>query len=86
MTTIAYIILKVESMIKKPIMTNHTFFAVVTFSKINSFTYINSIVIEHLYNIVFAISNRKTKTSELITKLFLIESNHVILSRKASQF
>ena len=84
MTTITYIILKVESMIKKPIMTNHTFFAVVTFSKINSFTYINSILIEHLYNTVFAISNWKTKTSELITKLFLIESHHVILSRKAS--
>ena len=45
MTTITYIILKVESMIKKPIVANHTFFAVVTFNKISSFAYINSIII-----------------------------------------
>ena len=48
MTTIAYRIFKFESVIKKSIVTNHTFFAVVTFSKINSFAYINSIVIQHL--------------------------------------
>ena len=47
-TTIAYRILKIESMIKKPIMANHVFFAAVTFSKINSFAYINSFVIQHL--------------------------------------
>ena len=49
MTTIAYIILKFESMIKKPITANHTFFTVVTFSSftscfINSLAYISSIV------------------------------------------
>ena len=41
MITIAYIIFKLESMIKKQIVGNHTFFAVVT---INFFAYINSIV------------------------------------------
>ena len=40
MPTIAYRILKFESMIKKGIVANHAFFAVVTFSKFNSFTYI----------------------------------------------
>ena len=52
MTIISYRILKFESMIKKPIVTNHEFFAVVTFSKINFF---------HLYqfycNTAFIISN-----------------------------
>ena len=48
MTAIVYIILKLKSMIKKPIKANHAFFAVVTFSKITSFVCINSIVIEHL--------------------------------------
>ena len=37
MTTIAYIILKFESMIKKPIVANHTLFTSITFSKINFF-------------------------------------------------
>ena len=41
MTTIAYIILKFESMIKEPIAANHAFFTSIIFSKINSFTYIN---------------------------------------------
>ena len=48
MTTIVNIILKFESMIKKPLIANHAFFAVVTFSKINSFAHINSIVIQRL--------------------------------------
>ena len=48
MTTIAYRILKFESMIKKAVMANHTLFGVVTFSNINSFAYINSIVTQHL--------------------------------------
>ena len=48
MATIAYRILKFEFMIKKPIVENHAFFTSITFSKINSFTYINSIVIQHL--------------------------------------
>ena len=45
--TIAYGILKFESMIKK-IVANHTFFAAVTFMKIKSFAYINSFLIQHL--------------------------------------
>ena len=48
MVTIAFRILKFESMIKKPIVTNHTFFISITFSRINLFSYINSIVIQHL--------------------------------------
>ena len=48
MTTNAYIILKFESIIKKPIVANHTFFTSIAFSKINSFAYINSIVIRNL--------------------------------------
>ena len=36
-TMIRCIILNVQSMIKKAIVTNHTFFAVVTLSKINFF-------------------------------------------------
>ena len=51
MKTIAYRILKLESMIKKLIMKNHTFFAVATFSKTNSFPYINSIVIHQISNL-----------------------------------
>ena len=59
MTTITYIILKVESMIKKLIVENHTFFAIVTLSKINSF-YRNTVFILsnfqkdfHQYNLPF---------------------------------
>ena len=47
MTTIANIILKFQPMLKKSIMTNHTIFAVATFSKISYFVYTNSIVIQH---------------------------------------
>ena len=50
MTTITYEILNFEPMIKKPIVTNYTFFPAVTFININSFTYINSIVIQYLKN------------------------------------
>ena len=39
MATIPYRILKFESMSKKPISASHTFFAVLTFSKINSSAY-----------------------------------------------
>ena len=35
-------------MIKKEIVTNHAFFAAITFSKITFFAYINSIVTQHL--------------------------------------
>ena len=49
MRTIAYRLLKFESMIKNPIMQNRKYFAVVTFSKINSFAFIISIVIS-IYN------------------------------------
>ena len=48
MATIVYKILKFEPMIKKSMVENHALFAIVTFSKINSFAYINSIVIQHL--------------------------------------
>ena len=42
--------LEIEPTIKKPIVANHTFFAIVTFSKINSFACINSIATKHLQN------------------------------------
>ena len=45
---ITYRILKFEPMITKPIVANQKLFAVVTFSNINSSTYINSILIQHL--------------------------------------
>ena len=48
MAPIIYKILKFEPLIKKLTVTNHTFFAVVTFSRINSFAYIDSAVIQHL--------------------------------------
>ena len=48
MTIITYRILKLESMIEKLVMTNHPFFTVNTFSKISSFAYINSVVMQHL--------------------------------------
>ena len=52
MATIAYIILKFKSTIKKPIVANQAFFAVVTFSKINFFR------LYQLYcNTAFIISN-----------------------------
>ena len=47
MTAIANIMLKFQPILKKTIMTNHTFFAVVTFRKISYFAYTNSIVIQH---------------------------------------
>ena len=50
MRTIAYRLLKFESMIKNSIMQNRKYFAVVTFSKINSFAFVISIVIS-IYNI-----------------------------------
>ena len=37
-------ILIFKSIIENPVVTNHTFFTVITFWKINSFAYINSIV------------------------------------------
>ena len=48
MTTIAYKIFKLESMIKKKNSEKYAFFAAVTLSKINFFAYINSIKIQHL--------------------------------------
>ena len=48
MVTISYRILKFEPMIKEAIVTNQAFFTAITVSKINSFTYIDSIVIQHL--------------------------------------
>ena len=40
-TTITVGILKLKPMNKKPIVGNYTFFTVITFSNINSFTYAN---------------------------------------------
>ena len=51
MATIANRILKFESMIKKPIVANHTFFSVITFGKMNSFAYINSLVAQLISNL-----------------------------------
>ena len=48
MAIMAYRILKFEPMIKKRIVINHTYFAVVTFSRINCFAYFDSIVLQHL--------------------------------------
>ena len=45
---IAYRICKIENTIIKPIVTNQALFAVVTFSRIKSFAYVNSILIQHL--------------------------------------
>ena len=45
MATITNMILKFKPMVKKPKVTNHAFFTLITFSWIISFTYINSIVI-----------------------------------------
>ena len=48
MARITYKILKFETMIKKPLVTNHAFFAVITFSNISSLAEISSSVIRHL--------------------------------------
>ena len=48
MATIGYRILKFESMIKKSKVANYPFFTYITFNKINLFTYINYILIQHL--------------------------------------
>ena len=50
MTTITDRILKFKPMIKKSIAAKHKFFVAVTFSRINSIAYINSIIIQHLQN------------------------------------
>ena len=41
-------ILKFKSMIKKTIVADNTFFTVITFSRINSFTGISSLKVQHL--------------------------------------
>ena len=48
MTAITKRILIFRPMIKNLIVADHAFFAIVTFNRINSFTYINSIVIQKL--------------------------------------
>ena len=53
MATIAYRILKFESMIKIPVVANHLFFTSITFSRVNSFTYISFIVIQYLKDLIF---------------------------------
>ena len=47
MATITNRILRFERMIKVQTVVDNTFFTVITFIRINSFTYINSVVIEH---------------------------------------
>ena len=47
-TTIAHRILKFEPMVKKPKVAYHAFLTSITFSRINSFAFINSIVTQHL--------------------------------------
>ena len=49
MAAIAHKILKFESMIKKAIVANHALFTCITFSKMNSFGCVSSIVLQ--YNI-----------------------------------
>ena len=41
-------ILKFKPVIEKPLVKHHIFFAVITFSNINFFAYINSFVIQNL--------------------------------------
>ena len=48
MANIPYRLLKFEPMIKKPVVVNHAFFFSITFSGINSFVYINSVIIQRL--------------------------------------
>ena len=48
MATITYRTFKFKSMIKKSIVTNRAFFTYITFGRIDSFSYINSTVIQHL--------------------------------------
>ena len=57
MATIAYKVLKFEPIIKKPIVANHTFFTAITFQRINSFAYINSILIQ-LYHLLAQLSHK----------------------------
>ena len=47
-TTITNIVSTFEHRIKKIIVANHKLFTVITFSRINSFAYINSRIIQHL--------------------------------------
>ena len=46
--TIAYRILKFEPMIKTPILANYEFYVIATFSRNNSFAYLNSIALKVL--------------------------------------
>ena len=48
MTTITDIILKLKSMVKNPIVNNHTFFTVITYININTFRKYYSIVMQDL--------------------------------------
>ena len=47
MTTIANKILKFKPMTKIPIVTSHNYFAIITFSRVHSFIYINSMVTQN---------------------------------------
>ena len=71
---IAKEILKFNPMIKKSTVTNHTFFAVVTFSRTNHLAYINSIVIDlhKTKNWSLSVSKRSFKD---LTPAFLVKAS-----------
>ena len=48
LAAIEYKILKFEPIIKRPTVINHALRTVITFSRINSFAYVNSFLIHHL--------------------------------------
>ena len=79
MVILAYRILKFESVIKKPIMANHTFFAVVTFSEIISFAY--SIRLLAIRNKTFVIFNRDKDCHQHNLSLICLQFLFVILSK-----
>ena len=70
-TTITSEIMKLKPTIKIPIVTNDTFFTVITFSEINFFTQINSIII--YYNTTFM------STSVKIKKLIFIRLKKIVI-------
>ena len=69
-TTITSEIMKLKPMI--PVVTNDTFFTVITFRKINFFTQINSIIIFY-YNTTFM------STSVKIKKLILLRLKKIVI-------
>lgn len=56
MTNITHRILKFESVMKRSVATNHTYFVVVIISKINLFAYINYIFTQNLNDLFLQIN------------------------------